>query len=101
MGRSETRYAQTPDLLFPFSALHKWLRPKRIKIKDNYNLKIYNKVKSNYNPNTMVDRWHSNIREYGCVDVGFDFVVALDFSFAFAVAVVFDVVFDLNPLGTM
>ncbi|MFZ6761048.1 hypothetical protein ACO0K9_27925, partial [Undibacterium sp. Ji50W] len=45
MGRSETRYAQTPDLLFPFSALQKWLRPKRLNVKNNGN----NKVKTNVN----------------------------------------------------
>ncbi|MFZ6768702.1 hypothetical protein ACO0LM_16725 [Undibacterium sp. Di26W] len=91
MGRSETRYAQTPDLLFPFSALHKWLRPKRKRVKDNYNVKINNKVKNSGNPNTTVDRRHSNKCECGCVDGGFDF----------AVAVVLDVDFDFNPLGTM
>ncbi|MFZ6759873.1 hypothetical protein ACO0K9_21920 [Undibacterium sp. Ji50W] len=83
--------AQTSDLLFPFSALHKWLRPKRKRVKDKYNVKINNKVKSNCNTNTMVNRCHSNKYECGCVDVGFDFVVA----------VVFDVDFDFNPLGTM
>ncbi|MFZ6768429.1 hypothetical protein ACO0LM_15330 [Undibacterium sp. Di26W] len=91
MGRSETRFAQTPDLLFPFSALHKWLRPKRIKVNNNPNVKIYNKFKNNDNPNTMVDRRHSNKCECGCVDVGFDFAVAV----AVAAAV------DLQPLGTM
>ncbi|MFZ6760013.1 hypothetical protein ACO0K9_22670 [Undibacterium sp. Ji50W] len=101
---------QTPALLFPFSALHKWLRcsrefglhairlrndialqgnvspfrdtgPKRIKIKGNYNC----------NPHTIVKQRHSNKYECRCVDVVFDF----------AVAIVFDVVFDSHPLGTM
>ncbi|MBC3920865.1 hypothetical protein H8L32_25600 [Undibacterium sp. CY18W] len=49
MGRSATRYAQTSDLLFPFSVTQKLHRPKRIKVKSNVknNGKTKIKIKSN------------------------------------------------------
>ncbi|MBC3907171.1 hypothetical protein [Undibacterium umbellatum] len=50
--------AQTSVISDPFSALHKWLRPKRVKVKNNPN------VKNNSNPKTAVDRRQSTIHKY-------------------------------------